>query len=93
MSLSSNTVATWVGSMTAKELFEKLGFTIVDGASDQELVYYKKNANPNENWNFNVVFHLYDRYFQIRDDWGDSYKADVDLLKAITYQVRELGWL
>lgn len=79
--------------MNAKQLFEKLGFVITQGANDQELVYEKQNANPNEGWNFRVVFYLNDQLFSIRDDWGDSYKTDVKVLEAIVYQIKELGWL
>lgn len=79
--------------MNAKQLFERLGFVITQGTSDQELVYEKINANPNEGWNFRVVFYLNDQLFSIRDDWGDSYKTDVKVLEAIVYQIKELGWL
>lgn len=79
--------------MNAKQLFNNLGFVITQGTSDQELVYEKKNANPNEGWNFRVVFYLNDQLFSIRDDWGDSYKTDVKVLEAIVYQIKELGWL
>lgn len=79
--------------MNAKQLFEQIGFVITQGANDQELVYEKQNANPNEGWNFRVVFYLNDQLFSIRDDWGDSYKTDVKVLEAIVYQIKELGWL
>ncbi len=93
MLLSSNIVASWVGNMNAKQLFEQIGFVLTQGANDQELVYEKQNANPNEGWNFRVVFYLNDQLFSIRDDWGDSYKTDVKVLEAIVYQIKELGWL
>lgn len=79
--------------MNAKQLFANLGYTITQGASDQELVYEKTNANKNEGWNFRVVFYLNDQLFSIRDDWGDSYKTNVKVLEAIVYQIKELGWL
>jgi len=79
--------------MNAKQLFANLGYNITQGASDQELVYEKTNANKNEGWNFRVVFYLNDQLFSIKDDWGDSYKTDVKVLEAIVYQIKELGWL
>ncbi len=79
--------------MNAKELFYKLGYSEIGGANVNELTYFKTNENPNEAWNFTVVFFLKDKLFAIRDDWGDSYKASVELLEAIVYQLKELGWL
>ena len=79
--------------MNAKELFYKLGYSEIGGANVNELTFFKTNENPNEAWNFTVVFFLKDKLFSIRDDWGDSYKASVELLEAIVYQLKELGWL
>jgi hypothetical protein len=79
--------------MNAKELFYKLGYSEIGGANVNELTYFKTNENSNEAWNFTVVFYLRDKLFAIRDDWGDSYKASMELLEAIVYQLKELGWL
>jgi hypothetical protein len=79
--------------MNAKELFAKLGYTQIAGATQNELTFFKTNENDNEAWNFTVVFYLNDKLFAIRDDWGDSYKASVELLEAIVYQLKELNWL
>ena len=93
MLLSLSIAATWVGNMNAKELFEKLGYTQVAGATQNEMTYFKTNENANEGWNFTVVFYLRDKLFAIKDDWGDSYKASIELLEAIVYQLKELNWL
>jgi hypothetical protein len=79
--------------MNAKELFYKLGYSEIGGANVNELTFFKTNDNPNEAWNFTVVFYLRDKLFAIRDDWGDSYKVSMELLEAIVYQLKELGWL
>jgi hypothetical protein len=79
--------------MNAKELFYKLGYSEIGGANVNELTFFKTNENPNEAWNFTVVFFLKDKLFAIRDDWGDSYKVSMELLEAIVYQLKELGWL
>jgi hypothetical protein len=79
--------------MNAKELFAKLGYQQIAGATQNEMTFFKTNENPNEMWNFTVVFYLRDKLFAIKDDWGDSYKASVELLEAIVYQLKELNWL
>ena len=79
--------------MTAKELFDRLGYHEIGGANVNELTYFKTNENPKEGWNFLVVFYLRDKMFAIKDDWGDSYKATTELLEAIVYQMKELNWL
>jgi hypothetical protein len=79
--------------MNAKELFAKLGYEQITGANANELTFFKNNDNQNEMWNFTVVFYLRDKLFAIRDDWGDSYKASIELLEAIVYQLKELNWL
>jgi len=79
--------------MNAKELFAKLGYEQITGANANELTFFKNNEIQNEIWNFTVVFYLRDKLFAIRDDWGDSYKASIELLEAIVYQLKELNWL
>jgi hypothetical protein len=79
--------------MNAKELFYKLGYSEIGGANVNELTFFKTNENSNEAWNFTVVFYLRDKLFAIKDDWGDSYKVSMELLEAIVYQLKELGWL
>lgn len=79
--------------MNAKELFDKLGYNQIAGKTQSELTYFKTNENPKESWNFTVVFYLRDKLFAIKDDWGDSYNASVELLEAIVYQLKELNWL
>ena len=79
--------------MNAKELFDKLGYSPINGATANELTFFKTNENPKEGWNFLVVFNLRDKLFAIKDDWGDAYNASVELLEAIVYQMKELNWL
>jgi hypothetical protein len=42
--------------MNAKELFSKLGYTQIAGATQSEMTFFKTNENRNEAWNFTVVF-------------------------------------
>ena len=79
--------------MNAKELFDKLGYSQITGKNANELTYFKTNENLKESWNFLVVFNLRDKLFAIKDDWGYSYNATVELLEAIVYQLKELNWL
>jgi hypothetical protein len=81
--------------MNAKELFEQLGYsvTVSPRGNHNELVYFKKNTDPKQGWDYYVRFNLENETFKITDDWGDSYFADVPLLQAIVYQIKELRWL
>ena len=79
--------------MNALEMFAKLGYHQIASANANELTFFKTNENTKEAWNFLVVFYLRDKLFAIKDDWGDSYNASIELLQAIVYQIKELGWL
>lgn len=79
--------------MNAKQLFEQLGYSIHHGNAIDELIYVKKNANSNEAFDYQIIFLLKDNKFKIQDDWGDSYAVGVDVLTAIMFQLKELGWI
>lgn len=79
--------------MNAKELFAQLGYTVTASGDQKELLYFKKNTDPKQGWDYYVRFNLANESVKITDDWGDSYYADVPLLQAIVYQIKELRWL
>lgn len=69
--------------MSAKEMFEQLGYTKYKEFEDGlAFMYYE----PTEN--FGIVFDCYHRFV----DFGDGCMT-IDVLKAINKQCEELGWL
>lgn len=79
--------------MKAHELFAKLGYVLLSDGELDRMVFFKKNQNENEAFDYQVVFNLGERTFKIQDDWGDSYAVGYEVLEAIVYQMKELGWL
>lgn len=71
--------------MTAREMFEELGYK--KDEYSKCICYY----NPNE-VNDEIVFYLENRTFN-RDYYGHGNAIDMPVLKAINKQVEELGWL
>lgn len=64
--------------MTAKEMFEELGY---EAESDDEIIHYKNDLD-------NVMF-----YIDHEEYTNDVFYVDSKLHKAITQQMSELGWL
>ena len=76
--------------MSAKEMFEKLGYKETEN-DIYFLKYYKicKLHHDKE-----IKFHKLDKTFCVKDDYGTLYRwIDLEELQAINKQVEELGWL
>lgn len=80
--------------MSAKEMFEKLGYEL-DIITDFEILYHMKWEISTTYW---VSFNLINKSFEcfVNSDSpfepSKSYAIDIELLKAINKQVEELGW-
>lgn len=76
--------------MTAKEMFEKLGYEYSELLSDDTRIYYehKNNGNNLHNQPSNFIMFCLD-YKVISNDCDITLKE----LQAINKQVEELGWL
>jgi hypothetical protein len=73
--------------MSAKEMFEKLGYKYIE--NDRGIVYSKSN-------NDSKLFIAFNKESKsvFKDDINFvSYDIDMQELKAINQQVKELGWL
>ena len=78
--------------MTAKEMFEELGYTYQESYFKGELDEIRY-VMPNK-FATCVTFNLGSKCFKIHrfDDEHKSAYCEVDFLKAINKQVEELGW-
>lgn len=75
--------------MTAKEMFEKLGYKYYED-DIYFLKYYKtyKLSHDKE-----IKFHKADKTFTVKDDNGINYRwINLKELQAINKQIEELGW-
>ena len=73
--------------MSAKEMFEKLGYKYIE--NDRGIVYSKSN---NDSKLF-IAFNKESKSVFKDDIKFVSYDIDMQELKAINQQVKELGWL
>lgn len=73
--------------MSAKEMFEKLGYKYIE--NDRGIVYSKSN---NDSKLF-ICFNKESKSFFKDDIKFVSYDIDMQELKAINQQIKELGWL
>lgn len=70
---------------TAKEMFEKLGFSIDE--QDEEVIAYSDD-------NYRVIFYFINKTYSFyRKEDDVSSWVHVVLHQAITQQLKELGWL
>lgn len=80
---------------SARETFEELGY-VIDEENEKEILYKMKWEIVSIYWvSFNKVDKLFE-CFETSDspfEPSKSYKIDIDLLKAINKQCKELGWL
>ena len=74
--------------MTAKEMFEKLGYKRV--YSQDKVAYF--NGNDNVRIRFYELHNDYGKSIQIEDDCHMSTFIGMQELQAINKQVEELGW-
>jgi hypothetical protein len=68
--------------MSAKEMFEALGYRYMKTLSDEKHIWYRNSRTKSE-----IVFNL--TFKSISND----YAIQLDELKAINQQCKELGWL
>lgn len=73
--------------MTAKEMFEKLGYEIVTNNS-RRIKYADKDTRLDKEIEFNLI----KKAFRKGDSDYFSYFITLKELKAINKQVEELGW-
>ena len=71
--------------MSAKEMFEKLGWEYYSPLCDSNTITYIKEVHDGYMY-YRLEFFLYSREISI-----DTY-ITLDLLKAINKQIEELGW-
>lgn len=80
--------------MSAKEMFEKLGYTYQESYFNQELDEIKYSKD--EKWTPQIHFSLNNKCISVyREDENERKPSwfTVDLLEAINKQIEELGWL
>lgn len=77
----------------AREMFEKLGYTIRD-ENYIAITYYKINGEFYESINFNKVCKFFDaEEFDASEEDAESKNITMGELQAINKQCKELGWL
>lgn len=74
--------------MTAREMFEKLGYT--RNLDSKKLIYAKELKGMFRY--FEITFDLTEKEVELYDD-HEAYTINNALLKAIQQQLKELGWL
>ena len=75
--------------MNAKEMFEKLGYNLFEDIWHKNLITHIKDP-------IEVEFDLIDKSYSVvknEYDYFAYYNIDVEIHKAITQQMKELGWL
>ena len=75
--------------MNAKEMFEKLGYKLVEDIWNNNLFRYKYIQ-------YELVFDLIEKtyaFIQTDDDYYGYASVDLDFHQAITQQMKELGWI
>lgn len=79
--------------MSAKEMFEELGYTYKDSYFNYKL--FEIAYNSHSRFGSCIIFDVTHKIFKI-SRFDDEYKTgwcDIRLLKAINKQIEELGWL
>lgn len=75
--------------MSAKEMFEKLGYFEASYPNSDELVYNFARSDI-EDYRY-IAFNKIDKYIEVDDNTCD-FKFSLEELQAINQQVKELGW-
>ena len=80
--------------MSAKEMFENLGYTYQEAYFEDELdeINYSKNGR----WTPQIHFSLNHKCVSVYREYQGKKKSshfDMKILKAINQQCKELGWL
>ena len=77
--------------MTAQEMFEKLGFLKnTSECYDEKHILYEKFDEKSKDI---LTVEFVDEYFVYTSTLRMALKTRIDLLKAITQQMKDLGWL
>lgn len=77
--------------MTAKEMFEKLGYKKLPKKYNKNMILYEKEEeNPCTHAKFKVIVHFELKGKRIQ--FSPYYRYTLDLVQAINKQIEELGW-
>lgn len=76
--------------MTAKELFEELGYEYYDYRFTDE--YYQRTSLEEDKWKSSIEFLKPDKMIWLSEDYN-FIEIDLKTLSAIYQRVKELGWL
>lgn len=79
--------------MSAKEMFEKLGYELV--FENEEVLRYRKNKWLDvEFWKVyeKITGEKMKKYIKVSNVQNKPYSISIELLQAINKQVEELGW-
>lgn len=76
--------------MSAKEMFEKLGYEYIENYFENELdeIYYQREGK----YAPKIQFNLNHKCIRVYREVNKSSYFDVKLLQAINKQIEELGW-
>lgn len=75
--------------MTAKGMFEKLGYR---RSTDIDMIKYSKKLDDTVYW-IKVIFDLSEKEIVLDNNGYEAYIITCALLKAINKQAEELGWI
>ena len=76
--------------MSAKEMFEALGYKLSKQKEDETGFIVKRYIN--DGWLI-IDFFLEHEQFTCRDKYGEAFGVNAKELKAINQQCKELGWI
>ena len=75
--------------MSAKEMFEKLGYE----ETENDIYFLKYFKKGNLHHDKEIKFHKLDKTFTVKDDNGINYRwINLEELQGINKQIEELGW-
>lgn len=87
--------------MSAKEMFEALGFQEINTGNRNWLIRFNKvvRINDDDYKDVNISFWISDKFYECTD-WANGPDLDIwgshinsELHQAITQQMKELGWI
>ena len=83
--------------MTAKEMFEKLGYELYT-QPNPKLIEYRDDSHGDGDYAFVQFYSMY-KEFQVgyfdgyETEEEQPFKISIELYQAITQQMKELGWI
>lgn len=82
--------------MTAKEMFEKLGYEEFE--NDKSFIQYRDDSHGDGDYAFVRFNHMWKEYetgyydgYETKNE--ETYTVSIELHQAITQQMKELGWI